>query len=313
MSQGPVDEKDKNTQPPPGGLLDELESDPNEDPEALLAEAIPDLEKNMKQLQSDFIGLNADIQSIEFGDETPTTASYSSSTKLRLIKFKKKVTHWFINLAEKIFYRLKYFFIWLIIELPKKLLSLWNNFTKHIKSISHVFTHWSGKRRILFIVSFVFLSITLYFYFKLVKSNMLFNDDFHFYGSMEELSDHSFTYDLDGETEPFYNSPRVKVYSFKMKPVVVNLKREKDSDENPMSFFEFIFVGNSGDVVVEFKDRESELIDLVERVIEKKTFESLDTIEGKEELKQDIRKELNKKLTDGVIKKVEIHNFFIKP
>lgn len=314
MSQNPNDEERKEVSvKKPVGFLDTLDADPNEDPEALLAEALPNLEKDMKQIQSDFMGLNAEIESIEFGDESNSPIIQSESLKVKLKKLKKKVQSGLTHLGEKIFFRAKYLAIWLVMEFPKKLLKLWKIIAKAIGKIAHVYSHWSTKRKFLFFISFISISITIYFYYKIVRDNLLAYEDHQFYGSMEELSDYSFSYNADSNTEPFYNSPRVKVYSFKMKPIVVNLKDSEESNGTPMGYFEFIFIGNSGDVVVEFKNRESEMIDLVERVIETKTYEALDTIEGKEDLKEDIRKELNKKLTDGTLKKVEIHNFFIKP
>lgn len=314
MSQNPNDEEQKvDPIKPAKGFLDTLESDPNEDPEALLAEALPNLEKDMKQIQSDFIGLNADIESIEFGEDSSAPIVQSESFKVKLTKLKRKIQNGIIHLGEKIFYRLKYLVIWLIIELPKKLLMLWKIITKQLGKLTNVYSNWSSKRKTLFFVSFISIAITSYFYYKIVKENLLAHEDYQFYGSMEELADYSFSYDVDSDTEPFYNSPRVKVYSFKMKSVVVNLKVSEESHGTPMAYFELVFIGNSGDVVVEFKNRESEMIDLVERVIETKTYEALDTVEGKDDLKEDIRRELNKKLTDGALKKVEIHNFFIKP
>lgn len=314
MSENPNDEEQK-IEPvkPAKGFLDSLESDPNEDPEALLAEALPNLEKDMKQLQSDFIGLNADIESIEFGEDSTTPIVPSESFKSKLKKLKKKIQTAVVHFGEKIFYRLKYLVIWLAMEFPKKLLKLCKIIAKQLSKLGDVYSNWSTKRKFLFFVAFISITTVGYFYYKIIKDNLLAHEDYHFYGSMEELADYSFSYDADSETEPFYNSPRVKVYSFKMKSVVVNLRDSEESNGTPMAYFEFVFIGNSGDVVVEFKNRESEMIDLVERVIETKTYEALDTVEGKEDLKEDIRKELNKKLSDGALKKVEIHNFFIKP
>ena len=80
-----------------------------------------------------------------------------------------------------------------------------------------------------------------------------------------------------------------------------------------MGFFEFVFEGNSGDVVVELKSRESEFEDLIERVVESYSYESLETTEGKINLKEDLRIELNKQLTEGIVQAVELRNVFIKP
>lgn len=304
-------EKKKATTLTNNGLLDELESDSNEDADALLAKAIPNLDKELNQLQSDFLGLNADIESLDIGENQ--NQAPSSSLIKRLSRLQKKIQKIMVHFYEKVFIRLKYLIIWIILELPKKISSLWKAFSAKATSLFQKFSTWSKKRKILFFSFFIFFTSIFYLYYKILKDDLSIFNDYQFYGSMKELSDVSFSYDLQEEVEPFYNSPRVKVYTFKMKPIVVNLKRVKGSDDNPMSYFEFVFVGNSNDVVVEFKNRESEMIDLVQRTIEKMTYNTLDSVNGKELLKQRLQKEINKKLSDGVIKKVELHNFFLKP
>jgi flagellar basal body-associated protein FliL len=183
----------------------------------------------------------------------------------------------------------------------------------NVKAIGSVFSHWSKKRKISFVVATIFFGLVIFGYVKLMKSGVLYRESYQYVGSFEEMADYSITLDQTAQFEPFYNSPRVKAYSFQMKPVVVNLKRNPDSNQVPMGFFEFVFEGNSGDVVVEMKLRESEFVDVMSRVIEGYSYETLDSVDGKERLKEELRKELNKQLTEGVIRRVEIGNFFIKP
>lgn len=295
----------------PDAFLDELDGDPNQDADALLAQFAPNIDKELGQLTSDFADLNLEIESLDLDGDNSAPAGLS--LKERLTNLKKKLKEKAIDLAAKAFYHLKYFGIWIIFEAPKKVAKFAKLILGKVRNIYGIFAGWSRKRKILFVVYSVTLTSATYFYFQVVKSKVLYRESFQFHGSMDELADYAFSYDADSSTEPFYNSPRVKAYSFQMKPVVVNLKRRDPDRENPMAFFEFVFEGSSGDVVVDLKARESEFVDLVERVLEDHTYESLDTLDGKSILKEDLRQELNKQLTDGIIRRVEIRNFFIKP
>lgn len=309
-------EKPKNQLTHPDNFLDEMDSDPNADPDSILAEALPQLEKEMKQIQSDFIGLNAEIESLDL-DVYREEKVNSKTLKERWLNFKKNFKAKARELTLKVYFHVKYFIIWLVLEVPKKIFKAIKYLAQSFQKLTSIFSKWSGKRKILFITSVIALITTLFVYIKMIKSDFLLRENSTFYGSMEELAENSFSYDLNVKQEPFYNSPRVKVYSFQMKPVIVNLKRKAESEgvsnDNPMAYFEFIFEGNSGDVVVELKERESEFVDVVSRVIETKSYEELETLDGKVAMKEDIRKEINKKINSGIIKKVEIRNFFIKP
>ncbi len=295
----------------PDAFLDELDGDPNQDPDALLAQVSPNIEQEMGQLNADFAGLKLDIETLDLDGDEEVEVSRSFKEKWHSVrrKWKNRVK----DFVAKIFYHIKYFFIWLALEAPKKLTKIGKMIGQRLKSIYDIFAKWSKKRKILFVAAVVGLGTVSFFYYQLIKTRVLYKESFHYYGSMEEIADYSFSFEADTPFEPFYNSPRVKAYSFQMKPVVVNLKRKDVEGENPMGFFEFVFEGNSGDVVVEMKTRESEFVDILGRVIEGHSYESLDTQEGKMALKEDLRRELNKQLTDGIIRRVEISKFFIKP
>jgi flagellar basal body-associated protein FliL len=295
----------------PDAFLDELDGDPDQDPDALLAKYAPNFEKELSQLNADFADLQGDIETLDLDGDRIREVPISFKEKWKILKKKwKQKTK---DLWEKLFYNIKYFFIWLALEAPKKVLAFSKKILEVLKGVFAIFANWSTKRKVLFFLATTSLSFTLWLYYKVVKGNVLNKESFHFYGSIAELATHSFKIDPDANREPFYNSPRVKAYSFQMKPLVANLKRRDTDTTNPMAFFEFVFEGSSGDVIVELKLRESEFIDVTERVVEAHYYEDLDTIKGKTILKEDLRRELNKQLTEGVIRRVEIRNFFIKP
>lgn len=134
-----------------------------------------------------------------------------------------------------------------------------------------------------------------------------------FVNSMEEWAKNVSTYQKDSVFENFYDSPRVKQNIVALRRAIVNLKPSAGAGPNPMAFFEFFVEGNSTDVAIELKDREYEVIDLIQRLMEDMTFSQLDSIEGKQALLENIRKELNSLLTRGKIRRVYIKQAIIKP
>lgn len=295
----------------PDAFLDELDGDQTQDPDKLLAEVAPHLDQEMNQLRTDFSGLTLDIETLDLdGDgqeELPV------SFKERWLTFKKRWKNKIQTFASWAFYHIKYLIIWLMLEAPKKILAFLRLFFGYLKDFYGVYASWSRRRKVLFFLASSSLIALTVIYYQMIKSKVLYRETYHFWGTMAEVADYTFKYAPEAGFEPFYNSPRVKSYSFQMKPVVVNLRRNASQSNNPMGFFEFIFEGSSGDVVAEIKERESEFVDLVERVIEAQTYESLETVDGKDQLKEDLRREMNKQLTEGLIRKVDISNIFIKP
>lgn len=295
----------------PDAFIDEVESNPYQDPDSLLHTFRPQLEQELSQLDVDFQGLTLNIESLDLSGNPDEDVPLS--LKERWERFKKRLRQKMIELIMKFGHMVKDMALWLAFEAPKKILKFLKWVGLKLDQLAKVISSWSLKRKLSFLGSFLSLVGLASFYIYVLKNRILYQDQYQFYGSMAELAPTSFDFDPEGVLEPFYDSPRVKAFYFQMKPVVVNLKREGDFNENPMGFFEFAIQGSSGEVLVELKGREPEIIDLVERVIEDHTYEDLDTADGKEELKKDILQELNKKLLEGIVRRVELRNFFIKP
>lgn len=312
----PAEEKHKTHHPKesptrPDAFLDELEGVIRQDSNDLFSKLLPGLDAPLEELKQGFSELKVDIESLTI--EPPKSSTKPTHYRAKAVDLFQQWRKKFSNALTALLLHSKYRLIKILSEAPKKIVSLLKGIALHIKQAIDIFKQWSRKRKILFCLALLALTGILYFYVITIKSKALYRDGFYFYGSMRELSDFSFSHDPKSLLEPFYTSPRVKSYSFQMKPVVVNLKRRNLEKDNPMGFFEFVFVGNSGDVVIEMKSRESEFIDLTERVIEDHNYETLDTPEGKRNLKEDLRRELNARLNEGFIRTIEIRNFFIKP
>lgn len=134
-----------------------------------------------------------------------------------------------------------------------------------------------------------------------------------FIRSMGDWASQKYQFNPRTETESFYDSTRAAQNVFLMKRMVVNLRRSAESGTNPMGAFEFYVEGAASDVVVEIKDREAEVEDLFLRTIEDMTFDQVASGEGKQELCDRLRKEVNKVLTKGYVRRVFIKTAIVKP
>lgn len=134
-----------------------------------------------------------------------------------------------------------------------------------------------------------------------------------FIGSMEEWAEKSYSYNPETETEAFYESTHNSQNMISLTKMVVNLKRSAGSGPNPMGAFEFYVEGTASDVLVEIKDREGEVRDLFQRNLEDMNFDQVASPEGKQLLTEKLRKEVNKILSRGKVRRVFIKAALIKP
>ncbi len=117
-----------------------------------------------------------------------------------------------------------------------------------------------------------------------------------------------------GETfEPFDSPLRHPEYIVLLDKIVVNLKRTRRSDMRPMGAFEFYIDGSSKETSIEIKNREREVLDIIQRDIEHFSYDELDTVEGKQKLKLMLRKKINEILNNGWVKRIYYKTIIIKP
>lgn len=134
-----------------------------------------------------------------------------------------------------------------------------------------------------------------------------------FIGSLGEWAQKSYAYEPDREVESFYDSTHSSQNMVVLPKMVVNLRRSPGSGSNPMGAFEFFVEGSAADVVVEVKDREAEVQDLFQRNIEEMSYDKVASAEGKELLCEKLRKEINKILTKGKVRRIFLKTVIIKP
>ncbi len=133
-----------------------------------------------------------------------------------------------------------------------------------------------------------------------------------FVSSLQEWSQEDYNYDPKTEVESFYESTHSARNIIVLTKMVVNLKRSPSAGVNPMGAFEFYVEGAASDVVVEIKDREIEVRDLFQRTLEDMSFDQISSAEGKQLLCEKLRKEVNKILTKGKVRRVYIKTAILK-
>lgn len=134
-----------------------------------------------------------------------------------------------------------------------------------------------------------------------------------FLSSLEDWALNKYSWDPETQGEAFYDSLRASQSIFVMQKMVVNLRRSASSGPNPMGAFEFYVEGAATEVVIEIKDREPEMRDLFQRTIEETTFDQVSSGEGKQQLTERLRKDVNKVLTKGKVRRIFIKTAIIKP
>jgi len=153
--------------------------------------------------------------------------------------------------------------------------------------------------------------VTGYFVFK--QKIFLPQDRQFFVVNLAEHAHAVYSYDPATQVEPYIDNPRAAQNLILIQKMVVNLKPSQNSGPNPMLAAEFFVEGMSADVVVEIKDREVMIRDLMQRTLEEMDYDLVDTIEGKREMLSRLQKEMSRVLTTGRVKSVRIKTIVIKP
>jgi len=131
--------------------------------------------------------------------------------------------------------------------------------------------------------------------------------------NLGEVADKEWAFDYQADTVPFLTAFPQEKHNYLFPKVIVNLKLKEGREAFTMGAFEFFVEVDSKDTAIEVKSREVELHDLIQRVTEQFSYETLQSDRGKERLKEDLKKALNQKIVQGWVKDVYIKFFITKP
>lgn len=295
--------------------------------EAALNESDPDFAKSLNEIESDLNSRDFDLEVLDLdrGEATVEEERWKNATGWRHAVYRVfpgivKVASAYRKFAIKfkLFYR-----SWL--EQTKKFLK---NLPANIKAGIQIVSGYIGKKQTRFsnffsrlsivqkitfvgLILLVFMSIGLIYV--TLKKGILPEEKDLFLGSFDSVASESKEISKEDILEPFYDSTRAAQNMMQIQKMVVNIMSSSRSGENPMFAFDLFVEGLSPDVVIEIKDREVEFKDAIQRAAEVMTFDLLDTADGKKLLLEQIKKELNSRLTTGRVRHVYYKTFILKP
>jgi flagellar basal body-associated protein FliL len=297
--------------------------------ETFLHESDPEFMKSIQGISSD--------KTLSITEEEITEGEAALKAEIEQWKSYKgfwKILYKVIPLAPHISYKSKNFrfklksiffrvFIqsrnFIILITKKKIPDFVKSFKGLIHSISdyfgraaHEFKYLKWQVKSMFYISTVLVIAAGYVIFKSIKNDFIKEEKVPFISSLGSLASHEYEFD-EKEVEAYIDNARAAQNVILTRKVFVNLKPSTDSGPNPMAAFEFYIEGMNSDVVIEIKDREPKVQDIIQSTIEDMSFDDLESEQGKKELCKRLQVEVSKVLTTGSVKVVRIKTVILKP
>ncbi|MCB9026205.1 MAG: flagellar basal body-associated FliL family protein [Bdellovibrionaceae bacterium] len=301
-----------------------------DDLDSLLADEDPDFSQEMKKISEDEELRHANVELSEF--EEPDEKSEESSklnflktnSKLNkfinpFIEFKKKTANYFSAQAIKIKNSCVNTFFWFKNEFPGFAKTKWKQLNSLSKSVFGYLKKQSDKYNALpkkkktGIYSTIFFTILVgaivYVSFKMswIPS---FNEPL--YTSLELVADKVEVLPEKAEFKYLYRAFPQPEHIVQLDKLVVNLKRE-NIHSTPMAAIEFFVELDSKETAIEIKDREKQVLDVVQRAVEEFTYRELTSHAGVIKMKSQVRSVINDVLNQGRVNKVYQKTMILKP
>lgn len=146
-----------------------------------------------------------------------------------------------------------------------------------------------------------------------VGRNLFFASDVEIQGDLAAVADRELDPAEAPGDRPFQEVAPLTDYIVEVEKIVVNIQRSENSGANPMATVIVLVECENQETAVELKDKELPIKDVIQRVMEKMTYDRLVTGEGKMEFKDRARQEINRELTAGKARSVFINLIILKP
>lgn len=288
-----------------------------------LANEDPDFVRSLKEL--DDIKPPEDSEAEMDSVELDKSLLKKDSIKSRL-GFRQKLTvllkpyYWVKYFVDHLVFRVKNskkIFIWLKEEgIAKGVAALKEKIAIVTAYISGAFKTFKKMRRrgkvfiFLFLAGGVFVAMN---FLTLLSGSFLPHTTAQSVSSFAVVADKIFIIDTSRGRESFESPLRHTEHIVLLRRITANLLPSKSSTDNPLGLFELYIEGSNQEVAVEIKDRETELIDIMQRAIERTTFDDASDSKGKEVLKKNIRIRFNQILNKGRVKNLYFKLVSLKP
>lgn len=146
-----------------------------------------------------------------------------------------------------------------------------------------------------------------------VGSKLFFSDPLEVEGDLSRVADRELDPAMQPGNRPFQDVAPLTDFIVEMEKVVVNIQRSENSGSNPMATVIVLIECENQETAVEVKDREILIKDVIQRVMEKMSYDRLFSAEGKIEFKDRVRQAINAELTAGKARSVFINLIILKP
>lgn len=277
----------------------------------LINERNPEFNKEVDEIKGTSGGQDLNIEMIDL--DAILAEEEARSFKARYRQFKKNLRDKIIIIATNVKTSLIYFVKEGLPIFLKNSKENIKNFFERVSEARRQFSFWPLKKKIATFSLLAGLAVTVGYIYMAMTRELIPSKTELFVTNLESMAEEVVVYDPDTESEPFYDSSRASQNMMSLPKMVVNLIRSSKSGANPMGAFEFFIEGNSPDVMVEIKDREYEVKDLFQRNMEEMSFDQLDSYEGKQLLLEKLRRDVNKILTKGRVRKIFYKTMILKP
>ncbi|MFZ4404300.1 MAG: flagellar basal body-associated FliL family protein [Pseudobdellovibrionaceae bacterium] len=271
-------------------------------------DAAIDIDGALAELEPEFASSLEDIKNNEFPKELPDLENISIK-----VSFLKRIKLSTVLLARKF----KFIIIhWVLFKIPAALIAIKKatvDFFHVVSEKQRQFRYLSTKQKLVIVGFSLFAFLSLILAIFILWRGFIPEPKELFLSSLDEWSENKYFYDRKKDQESFYDSWRLTPYIVEIPKMTVNIIASPSSGDNPMASFDFYVEGLSADVLIEIKDRLAEIKDLFQRTMEEMTYDQLASPEGKQQLCNRLKKEVNRHLTSGQVRRVLIKTVVLKP
>lgn len=298
-----------------------------EDLDKVLAESDPDFQKNLDSMKSDLVEGAHEVVELNITDEEDAEKEEAIDPndlpihKRTIFKIKHYLRNRFkkINdfLTPKIRAIKNLSILWaqqayqfIRYELPERIQYLKAQL-KVVKSkvveVIQVFRSWSIAKKVASILILSASISSLYFVSRVFVPKWLPMFSIQLLQSWADEGEVLGVVNDRQELMSFFEAfPEIE-FQIRLTKVVVNLRRDERSGKNPMGLFEFFLGLDSRDTAIEVRDREKEIIDLVQRTLEGFTYHEATSYNGKIRIKAAIKDNINQILNQGAVQRIYIN------
>lgn len=301
-----------------------------DDLDSLLADEDPDFSQEMKKISEDESLRNANVEISEFDEpdeksEEPSKLNIlKTSPKINniirpIIELKNKTKNKCKEQTEKCKESCLKTFSWIKNDFPGFAKAQWHQFTSQVKIFFNYIKKQIDKYRALpkkqkrgIFISFTFIFLVGSIIYISFKMSWIPSISEPLYSSLEQVADKVEILPDKAEFKYLYRAFPQPEYIVQLDKLVVSLKRENNYS-TPMAAIEFYVELDSKETAIEIKDREKQVLDVVQRAVEEFTYRELTSHAGVIKMKSEVRSVINDVLNQGRVNKVYQKTMILKP